>query len=249
MDAYTQYTVPSAFLQLPREIRDHVYELSELVPSRCELDICEPVGSLPWAAAYPTSPLFEVCLQVQAEVLELFHSQNHFRFWLGRNRWCGSQYMFGSFNSTFTEAQFKSSHLPSLRGIKQLYLNFYKGTGPGQIIALELAASASLVEKIRICLNRHSQDPASDQFQTALLRFVRDIQEQVPSVHTIRLAHPIAKELAQRIAKETSLQIEAICARETHDECDRKLPLSPETFCGSTRSQKVQESVSDNTAF
>lgn len=157
--------------------------------------------------------------------------------------------MFGSFNSTFTEAQFKSSDLPSLRGIKQLYLNFYKGTGPGQIVASELAASASLVERITICPNRHSQDPTSDQFQSALLRFVRDIQEQVPSVHTIRLAHPISKELAQRIAKETSLQIEAICAGETHDECDRNLPLSPDTFCGSAKSKRAHEGDPDNTIF
>lgn len=249
MTADTQNLRRSAFLQLPREIRGRIYELSNLVPLRCELDICEPVGSLPWAAAYPPSPLFEVCLQIQAEILELFYSRNHFRFWLGQNGWCGNQSMFGSLNSTFTEAQFRLSDLPQLRHIKQLYLNFYKGTVPGRIVASELATSASLVERITICPNKHSQDPTCHQFQSTLLRFVRDIQEQIPSVHTIRLAHPISKEIAQRIAKETPLQIEAIYAGGTHDGCGRTLPLSSETFRGSARSNEAQGSVPDNTAF
>ncbi|KAK1624154.1 hypothetical protein BDP81DRAFT_501689 [Colletotrichum phormii] len=250
MGAYTQHSKRSAFLQLPREIRDRIYELSELVPLRCELDICEPVGSLPWAAAYPPSPLFEVCSQVEAEVLELFQSRNHFRFWLGQHSWAGNQSMYGSLNSTFTEAQFKPSDLSSLSGIKQLYLNFYKGTGPGQIVASELAASANQVERITICPNRHSQYPTSAQFQSALLRFMRDILEHIPSVHTVRFAHPISEEIARRIADETPLQIEAICAGEIHEGCDRTLPLSPEPFCESSGSIAAWGSVPDDyTAF
>ncbi|WDK22460.1 hypothetical protein CGRA01v4_13750 [Colletotrichum graminicola] len=235
------------FLELPRELRDRIYELSDLIPTESELDACEPLSNLPWARAYPESALTSVSIQVREEALCLLYNRNHFRFWLGLQIWASSLPATPSDLRSFTEAQMSASHIPALRNIKHLYLHFFCGSGPGEELAEQLVRYAPSLEKLTVCPSTGDPSYLSEEYQSALTVFMHKIQ-QSPLLHTVRLASPICPNFTQLLAHSSLFlfRVESICPGISHDDCDRNLPWSPEQYTGSACPPRIGTNSSGN---
>ncbi|TQN71014.1 hypothetical protein CSHISOI_04570 [Colletotrichum shisoi] len=233
MNKQTQKDYFPKFLELPAELRNSIYELSELIPTEYDLDACGPMADMAWSQTHPQSSLTSVSRQVRDEVLSLWHTRNHFHFWLG-SKSQNTKWSAASSNPTaFIEASIDPSHTFALKNIRSLYLHFVCGTGPGETLSQRLVRSALDLKKLTICLNSRSDAPASNEFQAALELFLHDIQ-QIRSLQTVRLADPIPRELIQSLASSTSFafRLESICSGLSHRGCDHNTPWSPESYAG-----------------
>ncbi|KAK2017472.1 hypothetical protein LZ32DRAFT_665392 [Colletotrichum eremochloae] len=238
------------FLELPRELRDRIYEFCGFIPTECELDACEPMSKLSWARAYSESALTFVSVQVREEALSLLYNRNHFKFWLGLKNWASNLPATPSDLRPFNEAQISASHIPALRNIKHLYLHFFCGSGPGERLAEQLVRYAPSLEKLTVCPSSGDPSCSSDEYQSALAVFMRKIQQN-PQLHTVRLASPVSHSFTQSLAHSNlfSFRVESICSGLSHDGCDCNLPWSPEQYTGSGCPTSSRENSSGHTVM
>ncbi|KAK1977885.1 hypothetical protein LZ30DRAFT_691829 [Colletotrichum cereale] len=238
------------FLELPRELRDRIYDLSDFVPTECELDACEPLSDLPWARAYPESALTFVSIQVREEALCLLYNRNHFKFWLGLKSWSSNLSATPSDLPPFTEAQISASHIPALRNIKRLYLHLFCGSGPRETLAEQLVRYAPSLENLTICPSSGDTSSLPDEYQFALTVFMQKIQQN-RLLRTVRLASPISQSFTQSLAQSNSFvfRVESVCSGISHDDCDCSLPWSPEQYTGSARPAENEANPSGYTVM
>ncbi|OBR11215.1 hypothetical protein CH63R_06907 [Colletotrichum higginsianum IMI 349063] len=233
MNKQTQKDYFPKFFELPAELRNRIYELSELIPTEYDLDAFGPAADMAWSRTHPQSSLTLVSRQVRGEVLSLLHSKNHFHFWLGSQSQNTNRSAASSNPTAFIEVHIDPSHAFVLKNIKSLYLHFFCGIGPGVTLSQQLVRSALNIKKLTICPNSRSDAPASNEFQAALELFLHDIQ-QIRSLQTVRLADPIPREFTQPLAlsKLFVFRLESICSGLSHRGCDHNTARSPESYAG-----------------
>lgn len=223
---------PNTFLGIPRELRDQIYELTELLTAEHELEACETVSSSTWDEGCPESPLSNVCRQIKSEALGLVYSRNHFAMWLGMPKRIVSRPSGPSSSaSSFGEAELHPSYLPPLREIKYLCLRFFVGSGPGLSLARQLMESTTRLEKLTIQPSAKDTCPSSKDYISALQRFMAEM-EKMASLRTVRLADPISTEVARSIAAKVTFRVESVCQGRVHADCDEEFPWSPDTYAG-----------------